>query len=306
MHCPGGNATDPIWRVLASSDGISSLKPQHSNHNPNPLANQLWCNDFLTPPTPLIIPHRLHAFLESLMPLKGWCSIHGRRSKSSLKHSIRFCGIFSKFKTEFYFPFYHKSRNSTIFSQNDGNSNMRMLCKNFKFLRTCKQTAAICLCNTIYQRSRLLTSDFITEGRKCDLTASVKSVITSELAKDRLILGISKIIGRYHPKGEKIVTAPTKARKRADKGHRRVIFQCFLSRIKREAGNKPGLTSGELLRCTGDITMSRTIQHRLMKKVRTSVRSVTTPPLTKYIRTKTSRTGRRKHEGRPMKGSLHR
>ena len=31
MHCPGGNATEPIWRVLASSDGISSwtpLKPQ--------------------------------------------------------------------------------------------------------------------------------------------------------------------------------------------------------------------------------------------------------------------------------------
>ena len=56
MHCPGGNATDLIWRVLASSDGISSwtpLKPQHSNTNP--LANQLWCIDFLTPPTPLII-----------------------------------------------------------------------------------------------------------------------------------------------------------------------------------------------------------------------------------------------------------
>ena len=33
VHCPGGNATDQIWRVLASSDGISSwttLKPQHS------------------------------------------------------------------------------------------------------------------------------------------------------------------------------------------------------------------------------------------------------------------------------------
>ena len=32
VHCPGGNATDPIWRELASSDGISSwtlLKPQH-------------------------------------------------------------------------------------------------------------------------------------------------------------------------------------------------------------------------------------------------------------------------------------
>ena len=65
VHCPGGNATDPIWRVLASSDRISSwtrLKPQHSNPNPIPLANQLWSIDFLTPPTPLIIPHRLPAF----------------------------------------------------------------------------------------------------------------------------------------------------------------------------------------------------------------------------------------------------
>ena len=46
-------------------------KPQHSNPNPNPLANQLWCSDFLNSPTPLIIPHRLPAFLESLMPLKN-------------------------------------------------------------------------------------------------------------------------------------------------------------------------------------------------------------------------------------------
>ena len=92
MHCSGGNATDPIWRVLASSNWISSwtpLKPQHGNPNPNPLANQLWCIDFLTPPTPLIIPHRLPAFLESLLPLKNWCSIYARLSKSSLKHFIR-------------------------------------------------------------------------------------------------------------------------------------------------------------------------------------------------------------------------
>ena len=65
------------------------------------LAYQLWCSDFLTPPTPLIIPHRLSTFLESLMPLKNWCSIHARSSKSSVKHSIRFCDIL-KFKTEFY------------------------------------------------------------------------------------------------------------------------------------------------------------------------------------------------------------
>ena len=95
VHCPGGNATDPIWRVLVSSLGISSwtpLKPQHSNPNPNPLANQVWCIDFLTPLTPLITSHRLLAFLECLMLLKNWCPIH-----------TRFLWHFSKFKTEFYY-----------------------------------------------------------------------------------------------------------------------------------------------------------------------------------------------------------
>ena len=65
------------------------------------LANQLWCSGFLTPPTPLIISHRLPAFLESLLPLKNRCSIHARCSKSSLKHSIRFCGIFPSLKQNF-------------------------------------------------------------------------------------------------------------------------------------------------------------------------------------------------------------
>ena len=105
VHSPGRNPTDPIWRVQASSDRMSSwtpLKTQHSNPNPNPLTNQLSYIDFLTPPTPLIITHGLSAFLESLMPLKNWCSIHARWSKSSLKHSIHFCGIFSKFQTELY------------------------------------------------------------------------------------------------------------------------------------------------------------------------------------------------------------
>ena len=107
----GGNATDPIWRVLASSLVISSwtpLKPQHSNPNPNPLANQLWYIDSLTPPTPLIIPRRLPASLESLMALKNWCSIYARWSKSTLKHSIHFCGIFPSLKKNFIA--YHSSK----------------------------------------------------------------------------------------------------------------------------------------------------------------------------------------------------
>ena len=106
VHCSGGNATDPIWRVLASSDGTSPwtpLKPQHSKPNPKPnhSANQLRCIVFLTPPTPLIIPHRLLAFLEPLMPLENWCSIHASCSKSSPKHFIRFCGIFPSLKHNF-------------------------------------------------------------------------------------------------------------------------------------------------------------------------------------------------------------
>ena len=52
MHNPDGNATEPIWRVLGSSDGISSwipLKPQHNNPNPNCLANHIYCIDVLLP-----------------------------------------------------------------------------------------------------------------------------------------------------------------------------------------------------------------------------------------------------------------
>ena len=104
VYCPAGNATDPIWRVLSSSKGISSwnpLKPHHSNPNPKPLANQLWCIYFLTPDTPLIIPHKLPGFLESLMPLKNRCSIHARWSKSSLKHSIRPVDFFPSLKQNF-------------------------------------------------------------------------------------------------------------------------------------------------------------------------------------------------------------
>ena len=122
MHYPGGNTTDPIWRVLASSDGISSgtpLKPQHSysNPKPKPLANYLWCIDFLTPPTPLIIPHRFSTFLESLMQLKNWYSIYSRWSKSNLEHSLRFCGIFPSLKQNFiaYYSSKVSSRPDCIF-----------------------------------------------------------------------------------------------------------------------------------------------------------------------------------------------
>ena len=68
MNCPSGNATDPIWRVLASSDGISSwtpLKPQH--RNPNPLA----INSGVL--TSLLLPHLSLSLTDSLPSLNLLC-----------------------------------------------------------------------------------------------------------------------------------------------------------------------------------------------------------------------------------------
>ena len=49
--------------------------------------------------TSLPLPHLLSYLTDSLssLNLKNWCSIHAIWSKNTLKHSIRFCGIFSKF-----------------------------------------------------------------------------------------------------------------------------------------------------------------------------------------------------------------
>ena len=72
MHCPTGNATDPIWRVLASSNGISSW------------TNQRWCIVFLTPHT-LIIPHRT----DSLPSLNLLChSKTGARFRQDARKAV--------------------------------------------------------------------------------------------------------------------------------------------------------------------------------------------------------------------------
>ena len=46
-------------------------------------------------------PERSEKKKITIMPLKNWCSIHARWSKRSLKHSIRFCGIFPSLKHNF-------------------------------------------------------------------------------------------------------------------------------------------------------------------------------------------------------------
>ena len=106
VYCPGGNATDPIWRMLASSDGISSwtpLKPQHSNPNtnPNPLANQLWCINSLTPPTLLIVPHRLRAFLEWLSKTDARFMQDGRKAVWSIPYVVSVAAFFPSLKQNF-------------------------------------------------------------------------------------------------------------------------------------------------------------------------------------------------------------
>ena len=106
MHCPSGNATDPIWRVLASSLGISSwtpLKPQHSNPSPYPLANQLWCIDFLTPPTPLIILTDSLASLNLLCHSKTDARFmqDGRKAVWSIPYVVSVAAFFPSLKQNF-------------------------------------------------------------------------------------------------------------------------------------------------------------------------------------------------------------
>ena len=52
------------------------------------LANELWCSDFLIPPTPLIIPHRLPVFLESLMPFERLDSWKMLQKQSEAFHTF--------------------------------------------------------------------------------------------------------------------------------------------------------------------------------------------------------------------------
>ena len=74
MHCPGGNATELIWRVLASSQGISCwtpLKSQHSNPNPT-LSLTLWpINSGVL--TSLLLPYLSSSITDSLPSLNLLC-----------------------------------------------------------------------------------------------------------------------------------------------------------------------------------------------------------------------------------------
>ena len=83
MYCTGGNATEPIWRVLASSDGISYWTPLNLNIVTLILTLSHINSGVLTF---LLFPHLSSSLKESLPSLNlschNWCSIHARRSKS--------------------------------------------------------------------------------------------------------------------------------------------------------------------------------------------------------------------------------
>ena len=104
VYCPGGNATDSIWRVLAFSDGIASrtpLKPQHSNPNPNPFGQSTLVH-WLPYSSHTSHHHSLTPCLPSISyvtqkPMLDSCKM----AENSLKHSIRFCGIFPSLKQNF-------------------------------------------------------------------------------------------------------------------------------------------------------------------------------------------------------------
>ncbi|CAI9721771.1 Hypothetical predicted protein [Octopus vulgaris] len=70
--------------------------------------------------------------------------------------------------------------------------------------------------NDTLQIIRKWSGNHVIMGRKCDLSASEKCVITSQLVKGKSTLDISKIKRRYHQTVKTIDTAPTKIRKRHD------------------------------------------------------------------------------------------
>ena len=118
-------------------------------------------------------------------------------------------------------------------------------------------------------------------GRKGSLSASEKSIITSQLAEGKSTLEILKNIGRYHQTVKNFVKDPTKVRKRVDKGESRVVSRRSLSQIKREVMKNPGQTSKELFNRIGEPNVSRTTRCRILGRVAKPLMPIIKPPLSK-------------------------
>ena len=94
MHCPGGNTTEPIWRVLAS---LAEL-PKNLNIVTQTLSLWLISCGVLTS---LLLPHLLSSHIDSLSSLNLLC--HSKTDARFMQDGRKpVCGIFCKFQTEFY------------------------------------------------------------------------------------------------------------------------------------------------------------------------------------------------------------
>ena len=72
LHCLGGNVTAPTWRMLASSDGISSWTPINPQYNNSNLTLTLWLiNSGVL--TSLLLPHLSSSLTDSLPSLNLLC-----------------------------------------------------------------------------------------------------------------------------------------------------------------------------------------------------------------------------------------
>ena len=105
VHCPAGNATDKIWRMLASSGGISCWIPLYLNIVTLSLT-LTYCPINSGVLTSFLLPHLSSSLTDYLPSLN--ILFHSKTDArlmqdglNSLKHYIRFCDIFPSLKYNF-------------------------------------------------------------------------------------------------------------------------------------------------------------------------------------------------------------
>ena len=135
-------------------------------------------------------PSQTPCILESLMLLKDWSSIHVRWSKSSLKHAIRFCGIFPSFKQNFI-----AYRSSKVSSRPDCIFEIHQVWKS-GFSKVYSNSFCSCLFEPetikISQSSHKMESNNILNSQE---STTILNAYTKKVWK--LILGIAYVVGIY-------------------------------------------------------------------------------------------------------------
>ena len=147
----------------------------------------------------------------------------------------------------------------------------------------CKQIDALFAKTTVFKVCQIINKTIDTiMGTKGGLSNSENATLTSELAKGKCTLEISKMIGRYHQTVKNFVKNPAKARKRANKGKSSVVLRRSLLQIKPEVTKHPVMTSREILNQAGLKDVSKSTRCRRLKEVSKQVSPVKKPPLKKH------------------------